>query len=68
MVVSNGYSIMQEVTKNRIVISLPQTLNSLTGTTDPLKGRRQTITAEEEAVLLNIVMAMYERRTDGEIC
>lgn len=60
MIVSGGYSIMQEVTKNRIVIMLPQTIASITSTGIPMSGRRKCITADEEATLLHIVMAMFE--------
>ena len=60
MVISEGYSIMQEVKKNRIVINLPQTVISLTSTSVPMSGRRTCITGDEEAVLLHIVKAMYE--------
>lgn len=67
MVVSEGYSIMQEVLKNRIIIVLPQTSASITGTSVPMSGRRITITADEEAVLLHIVKAMYEGKIVKEI-
>ena len=66
MVISEGYSIMQEVKKNRIVINLPQTWQSVTGTTVSMSGRRKTLTEEEEAALLHIVKAMYEGITVKE--
>ena len=64
MIVSNGYSIMQDVNNNRIVINLPQTINSITSTVIPFSGRRRTITAEEESCLLHIIIAMYEGKCE----
>lgn len=58
MVTANGYILTQY--PNRIVISLPQTWDTLTDTTGILRNRRDVLTAEEEAILLDIVMELYE--------
>lgn len=60
MIISEGYSIMQEPKKNRIIINLPQTVATMNTTVEPLSQRYLTITAEQEAVILGIVKAMYE--------
>ena len=65
MIISEGYSIMQEPKKNRIIINLPQTIATMNTTVEPLSQRYLTITAEQEAVILGIVKAMYEGREDA---
>ena len=60
MVTCNGYSIQQDIKHNRLVVNLPQTSSSITTTTIPMSGRRVSLTSEEEAALLDIVIAMYE--------
>lgn len=66
MIISEGYSICQEVKKNRIIITLPQTMNSITSTAVPFSGRRERLTESEEAVILNIVKAMYKNEEVSE--
>lgn len=63
MTVIDGYSIMQYVTRNQIVITLPQTLDTLTNTVAPIADRRKVLTDVEEAAILTAVKAMFE---DGE--
>lgn len=60
MIISEGYTIMQEPNKNRIIIGLPQTVSSQTTTTIPMSGRRKVLTTEEETVLLSIVKALFK--------
>lgn len=64
MIVTDGYNIVQYPKENRIVISLPQTLDTMNNTVTPFSERRQRITAEEEAILLTIVKDMFERRSE----
>ena len=64
MIVMDGYNIVQYPKENRIVITLPQTLNTMNNTVTPVSERRQRITAEEETILLTIVKDMYERRSE----
>ena len=63
MTVIDGYSIMQYVTRNQIVITLPQTLDTLTNTVAPIADRRKVLTDLEEVALLTAVKAMYENET-----
>lgn len=66
MIISEGYSIWQEPKKNRIVITLPQTIVTMNTTVEPIAQRYLTITEEQEMIILGIVKAMYtEGRTDG---
>ena len=57
MITSDGYSIEQYVTANRIVITLPQTADSMTNTMEPMSDRRQSLTDEEMATMLCMVKA-----------
>lgn len=69
MTVIDGYSITQYVARNQIVITLPQTRDTLTNTVAPIADRRKVLTDLEEAALLTAVKAMYENETqynDGE--
>ena len=60
MVTANGYTLTQYPKQNRIVISTPQTWDTLTDTIGILRNRRDVLTAEEEAILLGVVMELYE--------
>ena len=64
MTVIDGYSIMQYVTRNQIVITLPQTVDTLANTVAPIVDRRKVLTDLEEAVLLTAVKAMFENGND----
>ena len=64
MTVIDGYSIMQYVTCNQIVITLPQTVDTLANTVAPIVDRRKVLTDLEEAVLLTAVEAMFENGND----
>ena len=64
MTVIDGYRIMQYVTRNQIVITLPQTWDTLTNTVAPIADRRKVLTDLEEAALLTAVKAMFENGND----
>lgn len=63
MIISEGYSIRQEPKKNRIIITLPQTVATINTTAEPIAQRYLTITEEQEMIILGMVKAMY---TGGE--
>lgn len=60
MITANGYTLAQYPKNNLVVITLPQTGNTLTNTTKTLSNRRDVLTEEEEAILLGAVIEMYE--------
>ena len=64
MTISDGYTITQYPTKNRIIITLPQTLETLTNTVTQVSNRRNKLTDAEEAALLVAVKAMFENGRD----
>ena len=64
MIVDGWYSIWQEIQKNRIVITLPQTWQTLATTAQPISYRRTALSEEEEAIILGLVKRMYEQ--EGE--
>ena len=58
----DGYSITQYAARNQIVITLPQTMDTLTTTVTPIADRRKELTDLEEAALLTAVKAMFENK------
>lgn len=66
MVTSNdGYSIRQEINNNQIIISLPQTIQTLNNTVGAISyERRLALTETEEASLLMMVKTMLEKEVD----
>ena len=66
MIVDGGYLIRQEVLKNRIIITLPQTWSMLSVTTTSVSDRKPCLTVEEEAIILALVKEMFEQET-GEL-
>ena len=67
MTTSDGYAINQYPTRNAIVITLPQTLDTLTNTFVPVSDRRIALTDAEEAALLVAVRAMFENGAKMEV-
>lgn len=63
MIVGDGYSLIYDKYKNRIVILLPQTMETLTNTKDSVTDRKIDITADEQSLILNVVKAVFERRS-----
>lgn len=64
MIVSDGYSLTYFKDKNRIVICLPQTMETLTNTLDAVTDRKIDINASEQSLILNAVKAVFERRNE----
>lgn len=64
MTTSDGYTIIQYPTKNKIVIMLPQKWDTLTNTLTLVSDRRLALTDTEEAALLMAVKAMLENGKD----
>ncbi len=64
MIESEGYVLVYERAKNRIVIQLPQTIETLTNTVSMVKNRRTYLTPSEKSIILQTVKAIMERRED----
>ena len=60
MTVLDGYALVQYSSDNKIVIYLPQTLDTAIDTATPVKERRKMLSSTEEATLLAIIKRMYE--------
>ncbi len=60
MIVSDGYTAEYYRKRNEIVITLPQTLDTLTSTSAPIASRKTTVTSDELAVILEVVKKMME--------
>ena len=56
----DNYTIIQHSAENKIVIILPQTVETITNTVTPIVSRRHSLTQNEEAVLLAIVKSLFE--------
>ena len=64
MITVDGYYLIYDKCKNRIVIILPQTMETVTNTRDAVKDRKIDITADEQSCILNVVKAVFERRSE----
>ena len=62
MIISDGYSIEFFRNRNQIVITVPQTMESLTSTVAMVSNRRTYLTESEMMALLWYVKAIMERR------
>ena len=64
MIVGDGYYLNFDKDKNRIVILLPQTMQTLTNTMDTVTDRKTDINESEQSLILNVVKAVFERRNE----
>lgn len=56
---NDGYSLIYYKNRNQIVISLPQTLKTLTNTLEPVVDRRVDVEEKELAILLNVTQTIF---------
>ena len=56
----NGYAIMREPKKNRIVITLPQIMKTIQGADGELYDRQLELIKAEEMIILSIVEKFEE--------
>ena len=61
MIISDGYTIEYHQKANRLEIILPQTVRTISNTVGMVTNRRIAITPEEEAAILAVVKAIFER-------
>ena len=64
MIVGDGYYLNYDKDKNRIVILLPQTMQTLTNTMDAVTDRKADINESEQSLILNVVKAVFKRRSE----
>lgn len=62
MIISDGYAIEQYPLQNRIVITLPQTADTIQNTLTMPQNRRMKLTSNELTAILVSVKGMYERK------
>lgn len=62
IVTDDGYSINYEKNANRIVISLPQTMETVSNTTTMIINRKHEFTDSELCAILSVAKAIVERR------
>lgn len=61
MIVSDGYSLMYDEKHNRIVIGLPQTMETATNTIGQIVDRRTDVTETDLMVLLNCTILIFHK-------
>lgn len=64
MIAKDGYVLAYERATNRIVIQLPQTIETMTKTVSMVKNRRTYLTPSEESIILQTVKAIMERKEE----
>lgn len=64
MISGDGYFLVYDKDKNRIVILLPQTMSTSTNTLDAVTDRKIDINGSEQSFILNAVKAVFERRNE----
>ena len=62
IVTDDGYSVCYEKNANRIVISLPQTVETVTSTITMVVNRKNEFTDSELCVILSVVKAITEKK------
>ncbi len=66
MIYSDGYSLTYFPKRNAIEIVMPQTMATLTNSVAMVSNRKTVLTEAEETVILSVVKAIVERRTDEQ--
>lgn len=64
MIISEGYMLVYEPLSNSIIITLPQTIHTLTNTVSEIVDRRVDISSEEEATILDVVKDIMKRKEE----
>ena len=61
LITDDGYSLTYNKGANQLIISLPQTMRTLTNTYEQVVDRRTDVTETDLAVLLNIVKLIFQK-------
>jgi len=62
MISIDGYTIIQHINENAIMIQLPQTIETIKTSASPISNRKLKLTDEEEQAILTVVGQLYESR------
>lgn len=62
MIISDGYSLVYDKGRNKIVIGLPQTMQTATNTVSMVTNRKVDLTDEEQMMILGIVKYVMGER------
>ncbi len=62
MIVSDGYSLVYDKGRNKIVICLPQTEQTATNTISMVTNRKVDLTDEEQMIILSVVKYVMEAK------
>lgn len=62
MIISDGYSLVYDKGRNKIVICLPQTEETATNTISMVTNRKVDITDEEQMTILAVVKYVMEAK------
>ena len=65
-VICDGYAITYEKNMNRIIISLPQTMKTVTNTVSEVRVRKTDFTEAELATILLAVKTVAEKPEEAE--
>lgn len=61
MIICDGYALKFEPKSNRIIITMPQTMSTISNTVQMITNRRTNITSEEETMILLFIKAIMEK-------
>lgn len=64
MIVSGGYSLSHNILKNQIIITLPQTYQTLNNTFTTVSNRRNELSDSEQTFLLMMVRQLFEKKEE----
>ena len=67
MIVSDGYSLMYDEKHNRIIIGLPQTMETATNTIGQIADRRTDVSETDLIILLNIAQLIFHKGRKDEV-
>lgn len=60
MIKIEGYSIQEYPKQNKIVICLPQTMETCTNTVEEIRERKDVLSDIEQSIILTIVKSIYQ--------
>lgn len=64
MIVSGGYTLSYNILQNQIIITLPQTYQTLSDSFTVVSNRRNELSDSEQTFLLMIVRQLFEKKEE----